>query len=497
MMTFSQTPAARRAGVRWAVRTTWLLGLTFLTAAVGSRAEAEVSLASVFTDGMVLQRDRPVPVWGQAEPGSKITVSIQDRTAEAVADATGAFRAVLPPLEAGGPFTLKVEGDGALERTDVLVGEVWICSGQSNMQWSFKMLRDAETPAQSSNPRIRLLTVARKGAATPQTAFEGRWVACGPETLGDFSAVAYYFGRLLERELEVPVGLISTNYGGTPAEAWTRRDTLASYPELAYYTQNLDERLAKLEADGKGLKNEPSVLYNGMIAPLVPYAIRGAIWYQGESNAGRAYEYRTLFPAMIHDWRAAWGQGDFPFLFVQLAPFKKIVESPQESDWAELREAQALTAKIVPQTAMAVITDVGDPNDIHPRKKQPVGERLAKAALGMTYGLDVAYTGPMYDALTIKGNEAIITFVGFAGGLVARDGPLTGFAVAGPDGVFVNAQARIEGNSVVVSAPEVAHPVAVRYGWADCPVLNLFDEAGLPASPFRTDQAPGVTRKPR
>ncbi|ADV62558.1 Sialate O-acetylesterase [Isosphaera pallida ATCC 43644] len=497
-MTTTQTAiSARSKWSCWTRPTAWLLGLAFWTAAVAPRAEAEVSLASVFTDGMVLQQDRPVPVWGQAAPGSKITVSIQDQTAEAVADANGAFRAVLPPLKAGGPFTLTVEGDGALERHDVLVGEVWICSGQSNMQWSFKMLGDAETPARSSNPRIRLLTVPRRGAATPQTSFEGRWVACGPETLGDFSAVAYYFGRMLEKELQVPIGLISTNYGGTPAEAWTRPETLASYPELAYFAKNLDKRLADLEAAGKSLRNEPGVLYNAMIAPLVPYAIRGVIWYQGESNAGRAYEYRTLFPAMIHDWRAAWGQGDFPFLFVQLAPFKKIVESPQESDWAELREAQALTAKIVPQTAMAVITDAGDPNDIHPKKKQPVGERLAKAALGMTYGFDTPYTGPIYHSLTIKGNEAIVKFVGFAGGLVARDGPLTGFAVAGPDGVFVNAQARIEGDSVIATAPEVAHPVAVRFGWADYPVVNLFDEAGLPASPFRTDQAPGVTRKPR
>jgi sialate O-acetylesterase len=353
-----------------------------------------------------------------------------------------------------------------------------------------------------------------------------QWQACGPQTVKNFSAVAYFFGRDLRRARKVPVGLIESAWGGTPAEAWTSRATLESdsrlrtilttyaravarYPfdQMAYEgaRARYQEELATAQQEGRTApkapdrpynpvnQNRPSGLYNGMIVPLQPYSIRGAIWYQGESNAGRAYEYQTLFPAMIQNWRTDWGQGDFPFFFVQLAPFTKIVAEPQESDWAELREAQRLTALTLPRTAMAVITDVGEENDIHPRKKEPVGARLALAARAVACGERVEYSGPTCQGMKVKGNQAIVQFRHVGGGLVARGGALTGFTIAGPDRKWFNAQAAIEGDRVIVSSPQVAHPVAVRYGWANYPVVNLYSQEGLPASPFRTDDFPLTT----
>jgi sialate O-acetylesterase len=289
--------------------------------------------------------------------------------------------------------------------------------------------------------------------------------------------VAYSFAQDLRKELNVPVGIISTNYGGTPAESWTSRGKLESNEELK----------PLLEITGKGV-HTPTVLYNAMIAPLVPYAIRGAIWYQGESNAGNPKLYQTLFPAMIADWRSAFGQGDFPFLFVQLAPFMAKTEEPVQSGWAELREAQLLTLSAEPNTGMAVITDLGDEKDIHPKQKQLVGARLALAARKLAYGQDITHSGPLFKEMKVEGDRAILSFEHVGGGLVAKDGPLTGFAIAGSDGTFHKAQAEIQGDTVVVSSPEVKEPKAVRYGWANFPVVNLTNTEGLPASPFRTDR---------
>lgn len=492
------------------------------------QARADVKPHALFSDGMVLQRDMKVPIWGTADDGEKVTVSFQGQHATTTAK-DGKWRVRLEKLKAGGPSDMTIAGKNHIQIKDVLVGEVWICSGQSNMEMSLKATANAQQViANSKNPMIHLFTVPKTALAKPTDEVKGKWSECGPDTVGSFSAVAYYFGRDLQKALEVPIGLIHTSWGGTPAEAWTSREALEANPELKYYFEREEQaaktypaalerykaELAKYKEAAKQARAEgkkppqaprapntpftgshsPSALYNGMIAPLIPYAIRGAIWYQGESNAGKAYEYRTLLPTMIQSWRTAWKEGDFPFLLVQLAPFMKIQEQPGESAWAELREAQLLTTLKVPNTAEAVITDVGEENDIHPKRKEPVGARLARAALALAYGRKIEYSGPVYDKMTVEGKKAILSFTHVDGGLEARGGSLQGFTIAGEDHKFVNAEAKIEGDKVVVSSPQVEHPVAVRYGWANYPVVNLWNKEGLPASPFRTDDFPGTTQ---
>lgn len=496
-------------------------------------AAAAVVPHALFTDGAVLQCGMPVPVWGTADDGEKVTVKFQGQEKSTTAK-DGRWSVTLDKLTAGGPFELSITGSNQVKVKDVMVGEVWIASGQSNMQWSVLLSANAqETIELAANPLIRLFTVPRQARPEPQLQVAAKWEPCDSKTLPEFSAVAYFFGRQLQQMLGVPVGLINTSYGGTPAEAWTSNETLASnavlkgmvdardaaiagYPAVRaqFETQLAEwEKAAKAaEAEGKPAPEKPKApadpatsphapagLYNAMIHPLLPYAIRGAIWYQGESNAGRAWEYRTLFPAMIGDWRRLWGQGDFPFLFVQLAPFMKITNEPGDSAWAELRDAQRFTALTVPNTAMAVITDLGDENDIHPKQKLPVGQRLALAALVLTYGQDFEYSGPDAAGVDFRHGRAIVSFKHLGGGLTGRDAngnatqELTGFTLAGEDQKFVNASARIEGDTVVVAAPGVAKPVAVRYGWANYPLGNLWNKAGLPASPFRTDDFPLTT----
>ncbi len=459
--------------------------LTIWLASVDRQANAAVKPHPLFSDNCVLQQGMKVPVWGTADDGEKVTVKLQDQEASATAKG-GKWRVDLNNLQPGGPFEMTIAGADTVTVKNVLVGEVWIASGQSNMQWSVNRSADPETTiAQAANARIRLLTVPREAADKPQDTAAVAWVECNPQTVPEFSAVAYHFGRALEAQLQVPVGLINTSYGGTPAEAWTSKAALEAVPEL----KMVDGTAAQGNA-----AQRPTGLYNAMIHPLLPYAIRGAIWYQGESNAGRAYEYQTLFPTMIGCWRKDWGQGDFPFLFVQLAPFHKIVEQPGASEWAELREAQRLTVKNVPNTAMAVITDVGDENVIHPQKKAPVGERLALAARALGYGEKIEYSGPTVAGVEIAENRITLSFDHVGSGLkTSDDGPLKGFAIAGKDNVFHNATAEIQQDRVVVTSPEVAEPVAVRYGWADYPVVNLANRDGLLASPFRTDELPFTT----
>lgn len=448
-------------------------------ALAGAAATAAVEPNNLFTDGAVLQRDAAVPVWGTARPGEAITVRFAGQDLSTKAEKDGRWMVRLQPMKASAePARLTIVGDYTIEIKDVLVGEVWLASGQSNMQWPVKASADPESTISGARDNLlRLYTVPRRGADQPETDPQARWEPASPETVADFSAVAYSFARDLRKALNVPVGIIGTNYGGTPAEAWTSREVLEADPELKPI----------LEITNKGPQT-PTVLYNAMIAPLVPSAIRGAIWYQGESNAGNPKQYARLFPAMIKNWRDAFGQGDFPFLFVQLAPFMAKTDDPVQEGWAGLREAQLLTLTASPRTGMAVITDLGDEKDIHPKQKAPVGSRLALAARKLAYGEDVVFSGPVFKEMKVEGNRAVLSFDHVGGGLEAKDGPLTGFAIAGPDGKFVKAQAEIRGDTVVVSSPEVSEPKAVRYGWANFPVVNLANKEGLPATPFRTDR---------
>jgi sialate O-acetylesterase len=448
-------------------------------------ARADVKPHPLFSDGMVLQRDTKCPVWGTAEPGEEVTCSIQfDRQvkpviATAKADSDGKWRVDLKtPQAAEGTQTLTIKGKNEITVKDVYVGEVWIASGQSNMEWSVNAAAGAEEAKKNAgNARLRLFTVKKTAKDTPQTTvpvdnYNGKWHEAGPSTIGPFSAVAYYFGRDLQKALDMPVGIIHTSWGGTASEQWTSMKVLDAHPEQKGH-----------------IRGQEAKLYNGMIAPLIPYAFKGVIWYQGESNANRAALYRTGFPLMIQNWRDDWKQGDFPFLFVQLAPYAPRGEQP-DPDWAHLRDAQLETTRKVKDTAMAVITDVGEKTDIHPKKKEPVGHRLALAAEAIAYGKQVEYSGPTFDKLAVDGNKAVLSFNHLGGGLEAKDGPLSGFTIAGEDKVFHNAEAEIKGDTIVVSCKEVEKPVAVRFGWANYPVVNLWNKAGLPASPFRTDDWP-------
>ncbi|MFC1715821.1 sialate O-acetylesterase [Candidatus Poribacteria bacterium] len=489
--------------------------------------DADVKLPAIIGDNMVLQSGMETPIWGTADPGEKVTVTMGDQRVLTVADDAGKWKVALTQWETGGPFEVTIAGNNEITLQNVLVGEVWICSGQSNMQWAVKNSVNPEEEIAAANyPRIRLFSVKRTVADEPQDDVEGSWSECSPETVGWFSGVGYFFGRALHREMDVPIGLIHTSWGGTPAESWTSMSMLESDPVLKpildtwdqrmeEYPQKMEEHkeiIAKWEEESKKAEAEgievprrprppigpnhphkPSCLYNAMIAPLLNYSIKGAIWYQGEANAGRAYQYRKLFPAMIYDWRQAWDQGDFPFLFVQLADFMKIDPLPVESAWAELREAQLMTLDL-PNTGMAVAIDVGETDDIHPKNKQDVGKRLARWALAETYGHDIVYSGPIYRSMAVKKDKIILRFDHVGDGLEAKvGGPLKGFAVAGQNMKFVWADAEIKGNKVIVWSERVSKPIAVRYGWANNPVCNLYNSAGLPASPFRTDKWPGIT----
>lgn len=453
--------------------------------ALVASAPADVRLPRLFTDGMVLQRDTQFPVWGWADKGERITVEVGSNRRVTTADSSGRWVLTMPPLRASAePMTLAVHGRNRVEVHDVLVGEVWVCSGQSNMEWPVSATKDAEVEiASARDAAIRMFTVARAASASPADDCEGSWQKCSPDTVGRFSAVGYFFARELRRALGVPVGMINTSWGGTPAEAWTPLREIERSTEL----QPLVPR-ASDPAVSPGAR--PAHLFNGMVAPLIPYRIRGVIWYQGESNVGRAWQYRTLFPTMIQGWRKAWGRGDFAFYYVQIAPYR--YNAPEAC--AELREAQALALRLR-NTGMVVTMDIGDVNDIHPRNKQEVGRRLALWALARDYGKSVTFSGPLFEKMTVVGREARIGFRYAEKGLSTSDGKAPShFQIAGEDRKFVPAHARIEGREVVVWSEEVEHPVAVRYAWSDIATPNLVNGDGLPASPFRTDDWPAVTR---
>jgi sialate O-acetylesterase len=636
--------------------------LALLLAAGIPSAHATVTPNPLFADHAVLQQGTKVPVWGTAEPGEAVTVEIAGQTATTTTGRKGKWLVRLAPMEAGGPHTLTISGKNRIVLADILVGEVWVCGGQSNMERQLGP-RPGQQPivdwqkevAAANHPQIRHFAVGRANSLVPLTTVEGQWAVCTPETVKDFSAVGYFFGRDLHQARHVPVGLIHSSWGGTPAEAWTSEEGLRPLPDFATTPDDLKllrsdpdasrrEHEARLEAwflandpssapghlwndpaldtstwktmavpglwedsgepelkdlngvvwlrkafelpagraripaelqlgmiddedttwmngvkvgttarydavrkypvpasvlrpgrnviavrvldtgGGGGIWGDkkpqlvfaggevapidlsgpwqyrigmnlegaspppmgvggdvetPTVLWNGMIAPLVPYAIRGVIWYQGEANVYRARQYRTLFPAMIAGWRQAWGQGNFPFLFVQIAPFRDMTP--------ELREAQLISWQHTRNTAMAVTIDCGDANDIHPTRKQPVSARLALAARVLAYGEALEYSGPVFDSMKIEGQKATLRFTHLDGGLRAKGGPLRGFTLAGADKVFHPARAEIRGRTVVVTSKAVPQPVAVRYGWANVPEGNLWNKAGLPASPFRTD----------
>jgi sialate O-acetylesterase len=653
--------------------------------AVAEEAAPKPFLHPLFTDHMVLQRDASDPIWGWTAPGAQVTVNINGKSASATAGADGKWLAKIGPFPAGGPFELTVAGPETIKLTDVLVGDVWICSGQSNMEMGINQVKDAPHEIETADyPQLRLFTVPKNVSNKPLSVFgplhEGKpawqdgmakWLVCTPKNVlvgawGGFSAAGYFFGRDLHRDLKVPIGLIHTSWGGTVAEAWTSGEALetmadfkpaveqlrgevtppttvqrpsryatlmelwyrkndpgsggsdmwaapsfddkhwktmklpthwedAGLPDydgvvwfrkeieipanwvgqdLALHLGPIDDRdttflngakvgaqdlyniprnypipgklvhagkntiaVRVLDTGGAGgiwgqpdeMKlepagqnngsvslagdwryrdslplnkaatpppsppaaganpNVPTVLYNAMIAPLVPNAIKGAIWYQGESNAGRAVQYRTLLPTMIRDWRNRFEVGEFPFLIVQLASYQATKPEPAESSWAELREAQSLAAKTVGHSATASAIDIGEAKDIHPKNKQEVGRRLALAARAIGYGEDVEYEGPTFKSMEIQGSRAILHFDHLGGGLEAKDGALKGFAIAGPDGKYVWGEATIDGDTVIVSSPKIDQPAAVRYAWSDNPIANLYNKAGLPANSFRTD----------
>ncbi|MGK6353105.1 sialate O-acetylesterase [Parapedobacter sp. DT-150] len=462
---------------------------------------ADVRLPKIFGDGMVLQRDHPIAIWGWADPNESVSVSLNKQTKQVTAAGDGKWQLQLDAEKAGGPYELVVKGKNTVTLGDVLMGDVWICSGQSNMEWQVKNVTNGEQEiAAADYPKIRHVKIPNTIAGEPQPDIEGdvTWQPANPETVGGFTAVGYFYARELHETLDVPIGLINTSWGGTMVETWTSREAFEGEPEFAPMIAGVPrsgiDSLPKGTQKSVGPNDYPTLLFNAMVNPLIPYTIKGAIWYQGETNAGRAYQYRKAFPLLINDWRQRWGLGDFPFYFVQLASFKaQGGTSANGSSWAELREAQTMTLSL-PHTGMAVTTDIGETDDIHPRNKQDVGKRLALVALHDAYGKRVPFSGPTYGAFRVRGNQAIVKFDHTDDGLTVRGQQLLGFELAGEDRQFRPAEATIKGNTVVLHSDDVAKPVAVRYAWADdAGTSNLFNGAGLPAVPFRTDDWPGVT----
>lgn len=468
--------------------------LLFIGILVGQEADADIRLPKLVGSNMVLQRDLPIHIWGWADPGEKITITFNGKDYRATADAEGNWETTLKKMKAGGPYEMVLAGNNRITLENILIGDVWVCSGQSNMQWTVKQAANPEEEIKNADyPEIRLFTVKRTTAAQPVEDVSGQWAVCSPESVAEFSAVGYYFGRELNQTQRIPIGLISSNWGGTVVETWTSLEGLQGEETFGPRAAVVKD----LHPDSIGHPNShPTLLYNGMIHPLINFAIKGAIWYQGESNASRAYQYRDLFPRLITDWRRKWDQGDFPFLFVQLANFKKPLDQPAPSDWAELREAQDMTLRLK-NTGMASAIDIGEAGDIHPKNKQEVGRRLALAARKLSYGDKVVASGPRYRSMQIKGNEIHIRFTDVGGGLKTKDGSksLGEFQIAGKDRRFYWANAEIvDKQTVKVVAPEVSEPVAVRFAWQDNPAaLNLYNAADLPANPFRTDNWPGLT----
>ncbi len=491
---------------------------------------AELKLASIFSDHMVLQREMKVNVWGWADPGQTVEVQCAGQKRVATVEPSGKWILQLDPLQTSDqPQELIVTaGAATLKRSDVLVGEVWLCSGQSNMEWALaRSTGGPDAVEHSDNPMLRLRTIPHNSQLSPQDDVSTKWVQSGPNVTGTFSAIAWWFGSKLQKELRVPVGIINDSFGGTSIESWIPLETLKQGPwpqdqhtDITLAKANYDLRKAKmqpvmdkyLQDKALAIKEKrqppdfpsgwpgdfrgPSVLWNGMVAPLRKLSIRGVLWYQGESNAypGVANTYKLLLPALIKDWRSGFEQPELPFIIYQIAPNRKPQTDPNEnSGIAVIQEAELKTSLATPRTALVVTMDLGETN-VHYPNKEPAAERGMKAALGIAYGRQVEDSSPTFNSLQIQGNEAVVHFNHTDGGLATNGGAVSGFAIAGEDRNFFFADARIEGDTVIVSSPRVLHPVAVRYGWADFPKVNLFSKAGLPASPFRSDDWPPSMR---
>jgi len=506
------------------------LQLTTCLLLLATPLAAELTLPAMFSDSMVMQRDQPVKVWGWAAPGQEVQVGIGDQKKTATADADGRWVTQLDALPAGGPHAMTITGDDrTLTVNDILVGEVWLCSGQSNMAMTVSRSNNPQAEAAAAtHPQIRMFTVGSGHSLELQETCSGTWTVCSPETVGGFSATAYFFGRRLHKELNVPIGLINSSVGGTSVESWTSlpaQSAVASIkPRLdawkaeddafdeaaatARYEKALTawkEKLASRKSSDANKaqaapkkpqmasrpsndRNYPANLFNGKINPLVGYTIKGAIWYQGENSSGRGFShlYGDQLATLVNDWRERWGQGNFPFGWVQLPNFRNPQTQPSQTDgWVLVQEGMLKTLSL-PHTGMAVTIDVGEAKDIHPKDKQSVGHRMAQWALADVYQQDVIAMGPIYAASKIDGDQVVIEF-DYATGLHAKNDDLKGFAIAGADRKFVSATAKIDGDRVIVSSPNISQPVSVRYAWAANPVFSLYNAAEIPASPFRTD----------
>ena len=480
------------------MKNTLILLATLLLAPTVLHA-ADLKTAAVFSDHMVLQRDKPVPVWGWADAGESITVEFADQKKSAIADASGKWEVKLDPMTASAESRVLVvqseKPDRKVQVDDVLVGEVWLGSGQSNMAMRVSGAQNYKNEQTSANhPLIRTFSEVSKGASKPQADGSGKWTVCAPDTVGTFSATLYFFGRELQRELKVPVGLINSSVGGTPIESWIAADVQSPKWKTPASPKPKAPAPQRKAAPGPAAnrpaaterKNDIGGLFNGKIAPLIPFALRGVLWYQGEANThpGKSAFYQEQLPVLITDWRKRWNE-ELPFAWVQLPNYNR----PGDG-WSVVREAMLKTLRL-PNTGMAITVDIGEATNIHPKNKQEVGRRLSLWALGTVYQKKVpATSGPLPAGHEIKNNQITISFKHTDGGLVAKDGELTGFLIAGRDKQWKPAQATINGDKVIVSNPEVANPVAVRYAWASVAVCNLFNGVGLPASPFRTDAWP-------
>ena len=510
--------------------------LFFVVFLVDLTAFADIKLPALISDNMVLQSDVKTRIWGLADPGEKVTVTLQKQSISTLADDSGSWQVYLAPMKAGGPVEMTVAGRDRITVRNILIGEVWVVAGQSNIWWPVNRTTNAEIEiAQADYPRLRLLTVPIRVASKPlpdmedkyqpvgqpEPEIQARWVQCSPYTISWFTGVGYYFGRQLQKNLDVPVGLIAMGVGGSVVNAWTSRTALENNPSCKYIVDYWDnyasvqypqkkiehekeltewEKAVKLAQDMNNPEpprpnppvnpdlyvNRNSVLYNGMVAPVTPYTIRGVAWYQGESDASGASRYQASLFTMIHDWRKAWDIGSFPFLIVQLPQLDTSQFISLGKDWATMRQAQARALELE-NTGLIVTIDIGEADNAHPPNKQDVGQRLSLAARALVYDQKIAYSGPMYKSMTIEGSKVRLTFDHVEDGLVARGGELTGFTIAGPDLKLVSAQAQIDGPTVVVWSDKVKKPVAVHYAWSDNPICNLYNQAGLPAGPFRTD----------